>query len=228
MKLAPIVLFAYDRPGHLSKTLEALRKNKYASESTLFVFVDGPKDNPPYELITRINEVHNIVKQIKGFANVEYHFADSNIGCRDSIIQGISYVLKKHDSVIVMEDDIITSPAFLSYMNSALNNYANRTTVFSISGHSHSPNKFQVPADYDYDVFASPRVFNWGWGTWADRWFSTDWSMSYFNSFMNHPYEKKAFNRSGDDMVRMLVDEHEGRSSAWDIQFTFHHFRNNA
>lgn len=228
MKLAPIVLFAYDRPDHLSKTLEALKKNKYASESSLYVFVDGPKDNASNERIARINEVRKIVENIKGFAEVEHHFADSNIGCRDSIINGISYVLHKHSSVIVLEDDIITSPAFLAYMNTALDVYAKRPTVFSISGHSHSPSKFQIPQEYDYDVFASPRVFNWGWGTWADCWFSTDWSMSYYNSFMNHPYEKMAFNRSGDDMVRMLVDEFEGRSSAWDIQFTFHHFRNNA
>lgn len=228
MKLAPIVLFAYDRPDHLAKTLEALRKNKYASESSLYIFVDGPKDNSSNELISRIIEVRKIVENVKGFAEVEYHFADSNIGCRDSIINGISYVLNKYPSVIVLEDDIITSPAFLTYMNHALDLYLKRPTVFSISGHSHSPSKFQIPHDYDYDVFASPRVFNWGWATWADRWFSTDWSMSYYNSFMNHPYEKMAFNRSGDDMVRMLVDEHEGRSSAWDIQFTFHHFRNNA
>ena len=228
MKLAPIVLFAYDRPDHLNKTINALRNNRFASDSHLFVFVDGPKTNASGDLINRIREVRNIVEKINGFAKVEYHFADSNIGCRDSIINGISYVLNKYSSVIVLEDDIITSPAFLSYMNSALDVYAKRPTVFSISGHSHSPSKFQVPADYDYDVFASPRVFNWGWGTWADRWFSTDWSMGYYNDFMNRPYEKMAFNRSGDDMVRMLTDEYEGRSSAWDIQFTFHHFRNNA
>lgn len=228
MKLAPIVLFAYDRPDHLMQTLDALSKNIYASDSILYVFVDGPKNNASVDVLLRIKNVQKIVQQIKGFARLEYHFSDQNIGCRDSIIQGISYVLKKHESVIVMEDDIITSPAFLSYMNSALHYYANRPSVFSISGHSHSPNKFQVPADYVYDVFASPRVFNWGWGTWANRWFTTDWSMQYYDSFMKHPYEQLAFNRSGDDMVRMLIDERNGCSSAWDIQFTFHHFRNHA
>ena len=179
MTLAPIVLFAYDRPDHLMQTLDALSKNIYASDSILYVFVDGPKNNASTDVLLRIKNVQQIVQNIKGFAHLEYHFSDQNIGCRDSIIQGISYVLKKHEYVIVMEDDIITSPAFLSYMNSALHYYANRPSVFSISGHSHSPNKFQVPVDYDYDVFASPRVFNWGWGTWANRWFTTDWSMQY-------------------------------------------------
>ena len=45
---------------------------------------------------------------------------------------------------------------------------------------------------------------------------------------MKHPYEMKAFNRGGDEMVPMLVDEKMGRSSAWDVQFTFAHFCNHA
>ena len=35
-----------------------------------------------------------------------------------------------------------------------------------------------------------------------------------------------AFNRGGDDMTPMLIDEKEGRSSAWDIQFAFDQFKN--
>ena len=35
--LAPIVLFCYNRPWHIRKTLDGLRANKLASESVLFV-----------------------------------------------------------------------------------------------------------------------------------------------------------------------------------------------
>lgn len=228
LDLAPIVLFVYNRPEHTKKMLEALALNKYANESILYVYADGPKENSSIENNYKINEVRKIVKEQKWPRQLVCKFAESNIGCRDNIIEGVTEVLDIHGKVIVLEDDIITSPAFLSYMNQALILYKDRKTVFSISGHSHSPNKFVVPKDYDYDVFASPRIFNWGWGTWLDRWEKTDWTMSYYQELLKHPYEIDAFQRMGSDMMIMLKDEYEGRSSAWDIQFTFSHFKNNA
>lgn len=42
---APIIVFAYNRPDHLKRTLTALTKNKEAKESDLFIFVDGPKSD---------------------------------------------------------------------------------------------------------------------------------------------------------------------------------------
>jgi len=38
----------------------------------------------------------------------------------------------------------------------------------------------------------------------------------------------KAYSRGGDDLVRMLVEQVEGKSDAWDIQFTYNHFINHA
>lgn len=105
------------------------------------------------------------------------------------------------DFLIILEDDIITFPAFLSYMNKALSFYKDRKTVFSISGHSHAPEKFNVPADYNYDVFASLRLFNWGLATWKDRWAQADWSMGYYEEFMRMPFEKEAFSRGGGGMT---------------------------
>lgn len=227
-KLAPIVLFVYNRPDHTLKTLTALKANKLADESRLFIYCDGPKAYATDEQREQIQKVRNVIRQEKWCGEINIIESDVNIGCRDSIIRGISAVINKYGKIIVIEDDLITSPAFLTYMNKTLAYYEHRLTVFSISGHSHSPLKFQVPSDYDYDVFASPRIFNWGWGTWKDRWNQTDWTMSYYDKLLQHPEEQKAFSRMGDDMMIMLRDEHDGRSSAWDIQFTFAHFANHA
>ena len=41
---APIALFAYNRPDHVRRTLEALAANHIASGSLLEVFCDGPKE----------------------------------------------------------------------------------------------------------------------------------------------------------------------------------------
>lgn len=221
----PVLLITFNRPEHTQKTIEALRVQQ---PPLVYVFQDGPRvGNIRDEL--NCKAVRDVIEhEIDWGCELHTHFSDSNRGCRDAIIFAISSVLKEHESVIVVEDDIITSPAFYTYMCKALEYYKIRPTVWSISGHSHSPEKFQVPEDYPYDVFASPRLFNWGWGTWRDRWEQTDWTMSYYDEFMKHPYELQAFSRGGDDMVPMLIHEHEGRSSAWDIQFAFAHFANHA
>ena len=156
---------------------------------------------------------------------VHRHYSTQNKGCRDSIIYAITYVLKRHESVIIIEDDIITSPAFLLYMNTALDYYKNMKSVHSISGYSPAPSKFITPVDYSYDVFVSPRLFGWGWGTWRDRWDSVDWSMNSYEEFIGKPEMIEAFNRGGDDLTPMLIDEIEGRSSAWDILFVFDQFK---
>ena len=221
----PILLIAFNRPEHTRKTIEALRVQQ---PPLVYVFQDGARTGNVTDA-ERCPQVRGVIeKEINWKCELHTHFSEQNRGCRDAIIFAISSVLKEHESVIVVEDDIITSPAFYTYMCKALEYYRNRPTVWSISGHSHSPEKFQVPEDYDYDVFASPRLFNWGWGTWRDRWERTDWTMSYYEELLRHPYEMQAFSRGGDDLIPMLADEKMGRSSAWDIQFAFAHFANHA
>lgn len=221
----PILLITFNRPEHTRRTIDALRVQQ---PPLVYVFQDGPRKGNE-EDNDKCLRVKDVVKtNIDWPCELHTSFSETNRGCRDAVIYAITEVLKQYEEVIVVEDDIITSPAFYAYMCKALEHYKNRKSVFSISGHSPSPIHFQVPEDYDYEVYASPRLFNWGWGTWRDRWEQADWSMSYYDDFMAHPYEKKAFCRAGDDMIGMLVDEKQGRSSAWDIQFAFTHFRNHA
>lgn len=221
----PVLLITFNRPEHTKRTIEALRVQQ---PPLVYVFQDGARKGNERDAVAcpAVREV--VEKEINWGCDLHTHFSEENRGCRDAIIYAISSVLKEHESAIVVEDDIITSPAFYTYMCKALNHYRNRPTVWSISGYSDSPSRFHVPNDYDYGVFASPRQFNWGWGTWRDRWERTDWTMSYYDELMRHPYEMQAFSRGGDDLIPMLVHEKKGLSSAWDIQFAFAHFANNA
>lgn len=226
MYSSPVLLILFNRPEHTRRTLESLLLQR---PNELYIFQDGPRANNNNDVKNCQLVKEEIDNQLKLFPYdiiVHKHYSKINRGCRDAIIFAITSVLKEHESVIVIEDDIITSPAFLSYMNKALNYYKDNKTIQSISGHSHSPEKFQIPDGYKYDVYASPRLFNWGWGTWRDRWENVDWSMSYYDDFIHNIALIEAFNRGGDDMTAMLVDEKEGRSSAWDIQFAFDHFKN--
>jgi len=226
--LAPIVFFAYNRPEHTEKVLSALLSNKLADKSRLYIFVDGPKDGATEEQKAKINEVRKLVAKKRWCQEVIIRISQKNIGCRDSIIQGITEVFENYDKAIILEDDIFTSPAFLTYMNKALEMYQTRLSVFSISGHSYSPTKVQIPGDYEYDAYISPRLFNWGWGTWKDRWNQVDWDLNFVPEFVKHSQETACFNRGGEDLTDMLKAQYDSKIDAWDIQFAFTHFANHA
>jgi len=227
-KLAPIILFAYNRPWHTEQVLQALKCNELADQSELIIFVDGPKENSTDSQIKQIEQVQEVVQKEQWCKNIELHFAEKNIGCRDSIIQGITDVLGRYDTVIVLEDDIVTSPYFLRFMNRCLDFYQSYKAVYSISGMTLPENRMTLPADYEYDVYVSLRQLNSGWATWSDRWNQIDWNLDFVPDFIHKKEFSESYARGGDDLIPMMLNQIEGKSDAWDIQFTYNHFYNHA
>lgn len=159
---SPVVLFVYNRPSHTRKTIEALQKNSLAPESRLIIYSDAPKD----DTATRnVIEVRDYIRSVDGFKNVTVIERDTNWGLSKSIINGVTDITREHGSAIVLEDDIVTSPHFLSFMNEALIFYRHHDAVWHISGWNY-PIKSKNP----HETFLW-RVMNcWGWATWDDRW----------------------------------------------------------
>jgi len=58
--------------------------------------------------------------------------------------------------VIVLEDDHVTTPDFLTFMNAALDYYEANPKVFSVSGYAF-PQKGCDPAPYSYNDRLMPR-----------------------------------------------------------------------
>lgn len=226
--LAPIILFAYNRPEHTKQVLHAIMKNEMAEKSHLIVFVDGPKQGASIEQINQIERVKSIVQSQKWCGSVEFHFSNLNIGCRNSIINGITKVFQKYDNAIILEDDIVTSIYFLKFMNNCLNYYKDEKAVFSISAMNLSEDRLKLPNDYQYDVYVSLRQLNSGWGIWKDRWLKIDWSMDFLRFFLNDKTLMENYSRGGDDLIPMLIDQLNGKSDAWDVQFTYNHFKHHA
>lgn len=168
MNLAPIVLFVYNRPWHTRQTLEALSNNYYADQSELIVFADGPKQNASSEDIEKIIEVRSIVKEKQWCKSVKIIESEINKGLADSIVSGVTKIVNEYGKIIVLEDDIVTSPGFLKYMNDALSLYESKEKVMHISGYMFPVNE-KLPQTFFYNTASC-----WGWGTWARAW-------KYFN-----------------------------------------------
>lgn len=165
LHLAPIALFVYNRPWHTEQTLLALEKNDLAEQSQLIVFADGPRADAKPEDLAKINEVRALFDKKWGFKSIELRQREKNAGLAQSIIDGVTEVVNAYGSIIVLEDDIVTAPGFLSYMNLALQKYADEPRVFHISGFIYPVKNFKKNEYFFYNQAAC-----WGWGTWMHNW----------------------------------------------------------
>lgn len=218
-KLAPIVLFTYNRLYETKKTVEALQKNFLANESELYIFSDGPKNIEGKE---KVDAVLNYLHTINGFKKVQIKESPLNKGLANSIIDGVTEIIDQYGNVIVLEDDLITSPNFLDFMNQALDFYKNDSNIISISGYTLDLPSLPGLKDFYFGYRAS----SWGWATWKNTWDKVDWEMKNYERFLNDSVQKKQFNFGGSDMVKMLKSQKERRIDSWAIRFCFHQFNN--
>ncbi len=221
-RLAPVIVFVYNRPNHTRKTLEALSKNYLAAESDLYIFCDGAKNS---EAAERVNDVRKIADGIGGFKSVTITKRDKNLGLANSVITGVSEVIKKHGKVIVVEEDLISSPNFLDFANQSLDKYESVKNVFSIAGYTYN---IELPENYKHDNYFTPRCESLGWGTWIDRWEKADWQMKDFDNFLHNSKERKNFGRIGEDLVDMLINQMAGKVDSWAVRWCYSHYKNNA
>jgi len=201
--MTPIALITYNRPNHLYRTLDALSSNEGARDTDLFIFSDGPKSDSDALII---KDVRNI--SVEGFRSVSRINNIVNVGSSDTVLNAVTYVLSMYDSVIVVEDDLVTSSNFLVYMNHCLELFKDRKDISSISGYN------AIPAAEPY---LSRRPCSWGWATWNDRWFVFD---PYNQKIMKE--DKRGFNLGGDDLYRMYK-----QIDIWDVKWAFHNYKNN-
>lgn len=219
--LAPVVLFVYNRPDHTRATLDALARNSLAPVSDLIIFSDAPKDQAA---VPAVEAVRQLVAGASGFASVRVVERDKNLGLAKSVISGVTEIVSARGRVIVLEDDLVTTPQFLQYMNDALDRYENDPKAFSVGGYQFPEQKMAIPPSYGHDTYASYRCCSWGWATWLDRWNGIDWDMRYFDAFMADPDQQARFNRGGPDMTKTLQDQKEGKVNSWAIRFCHAHF----
>lgn len=229
--LAPIIVFCYNRPEHLRKTLNWLRANKHADESPLYVFCDGPKLNASEEQLQKIAAARAVVEElavVPAFKDVHVVKRDDNLGLGTSIITGVTEVINKHGKAIILEDDLETSPLFLDYMNKCLDYYEARKSVFSISGLSRPhPERF-YPEDYPYDVYVSLTHHPTGWATWSDRWAQVDWEAKAYDVMKDQPEMISALRRIEYTDWEAIKEIHECGKNLWSARFALAHFVNHA
>ncbi len=206
-----VVVFAFNRPEHLAKTLSALAKNLGAESSKIIIYCDGPRCETD---VSAIRETQAIAKHCMGFDQVEVIFRQKNLGLSKSIINGVTEQLEKHEKIIVLEDDMVTSPYFLQYMNDALDFYRDDERVISIHGYVY-PVKDSLP-----ETFFLRGADCWGWATWRRGWKHFNPDGRYLLKELKRQNLLSQFNMGGAfEYSRMLQDQIQGKNDSWAIRW---------
>jgi hypothetical protein len=210
--LAPIVLFVYNRPVHTRRVVEALQANLLARDSDLFVYSDYPKVT---QHASGVKDVRRLLEHIKGFKSVNIIERERNYGCANSIVSGITEIVNRLGKIIVIEDDVLTSPYFLQYINDGLSKYENDGDVACIHGYLY-PLTVQLP-----ETFFIKGADTWGWGTWKRAWDLFEFDAGKLLIELQKRNLTKKFDLDGScAFTKMLKDQINGKIDAWDIQWT--------
>lgn len=206
---APVVLFVYARAEHTQRTLAALAANPEAIDTDLIIYADAARSEKD---AAKVQAVRNLISHVNGFKSVTLHIREHNVGLAQNIIEGVTQVCQRFERVIVLEDDIVTSPTFLRFMNSALNKYKTEPKIWHISGWN-----YPIETGELEDVFFWRLMNCWGWATWADKWRSFNKNpQRLINSWSDK--QKFNFDLDGSGIFwSQVIANQEGRINTWAI-----------
>ena len=210
--LAPIALFVYNRPEHTRRTIKFLQANFLAEESRLFIYADAAKTTQEEDAVQEVNE---LISAVGGFKSIKIIRQKKNLGLAQSIINGVSQLVKEYGKVIVFEDDLLSSPYTLEYFNEALALYQNSPKLMHISAYMY-PLAF---ADDLPETFLYRAVHSWGWATWERAWddFNPD-----IDSLIAQFDKQKIIEFSIDGKMnfwKQILDYKAGKNNSWAIRW---------
>ena len=207
--VAPIILFTYRRAAHTRRCVESIKRSPLAAESKLYIFSDAPKGNAD---LADVLAVRSYLKTVTGFKSVVIEEATENRGLANSVIYGVGKVLEEHGRAIVLEDDLMLSPYFLSYMNEALEMYKDEEDVININSHILSS-----PMTFNENFFIS-FANSWGWATWKRGWAYFEPDAKKLLAKIESEGREREFDM-GYHFTRMLREQCEGKINSWAIRW---------
>jgi len=208
---APILLFAFKRPGHIKRCLESLAQNKGSARSQLHIFIDGPKTADD---VSKVEEVKKIAASQHWCEKTFLYANTENRGVPRQVIDAVTQFSKDHGKVIVLEDDLVLSPHFLDFINTALDKYANEPRVMEVTGYLYPIKGWHMPSGFLWGNCG------WGWGTWGRAWrhFEPDGRKLLAELKKRRLLHRFNFNNYGQH-VADLKKQIQGKLGGWDVRW---------
>lgn len=209
----PIGVFAYNRPENLRLALESLGRCDGYDDFDLHIYCDAPKTPKVAPSVRAARAVAREWVEVHGGRLIE---RERNLRFKN-IVNGVTELCERHGRVVVVEDDLVVSPDFLTYMRRGLDKYEDEPKVWAVSG-------FMYPVEHECaaDAFFLSIFLCWGWATWKRAWDSFTWEPEGWQELLADEGLRKRFDVGGSyAFSSMLKRAMEGSLETWDIQYYF-------
>lgn len=218
--LAPIGLSTYGRLQHMQQTIAALQKNELAKQSELFIFSDAPRAGDE----EKVEGVRRFLRTIGGFKSIHLIERQENDRAANNR-GGMRMLLERYGRMIFLEEDIVTAPAFLSFMNDALEKYKNDPRIFAVNGYTPP---IEIQENYPSQLILLPRFTAWGFGIWKEKFdqIIMDITPEMYRELRSDKERVLQYCVGGDDVTTQLWLQAHGYIDALDVRIDYTMFMN--
>ena len=222
-----VAIFVYNRPGHTKNLFSNLLKKNKLKNFIFYIFSDFVKNPKNSSELKKVLEVRKIVHSYKKKLKLQIFCNNQNKGLYCNIVDGVTYVLKKHSEAIILEDDLILHKSFFLFMKKALKKYKNSNDIFQISGYSY-------PIKNNRFHYFLSLTSCWGWGITRRNWnnflkFSKNKRLlkKSFKELAQSKIAKSRFNYNNSYNYFMMLKKHlNNEVNSWGIIFYLYLFLN--
>lgn len=215
------VLFViFNRPEYTKISIAAIRE---AKPRKLYIAADGPRDDVVGEAELCKQTRQLVIDAVDWDCEVKTLFREKNLGARQGVSTGITWLFEHEECGIIIEDDVVADITFFGYCEELLDRYRDNFDVWTIGGENRQDISESYPESYTFTKTFS----GWGWATWRDRWecYSDDLLSTITNDDIAWYQNRRGFRR-------YLRSALEGCKSytldAWDYIFWFAAIKNRA
>lgn len=211
----PVALIIFNRPEHTRCVFEAIRA---ARPEKLFVIADGARNEAEKEICTKTRA---IIDTVDWPCVVEKNYSEHNLGCRDRVSSGITWVFERVEQAIILEDDCLPHPSFFPFCEDVLERYKDDERVMHISGNFFQQKNRRFKTTASYYTSAIPHI--WGWATWRRAWQHYDVDLTQWPKLRDSGVMKEKFHNDAafEYWERVWNQYCAGKIDSWDGQWVF-------
>jgi len=216
----PIVLIAFNRPRQTAEVVRTIRAQRPAR---LFIIADGPRPGVETDP-EKCAAVRGLVEKIDWPCQVERRFAETNLGLRRNVAEGLDWVFQQTERAIILEDDCLPHPTFFPFCEELLDRYAEDRQVAAIGGTNLEPS-VKIPMN-DASYYFSRFCHIWGWATWRRAWQLCDHELKEWPALRQTGWLMNICgHRTSENFWRRHFDDahaaHPHGLNTWDVAWVF-------
>lgn len=217
----PILYIIFNRLDTVKQTFSKIQQLK---PKTLFIAADGPRVSRPGEDVKCKQVRDYVMSQINWDCDVHTLFREENLGCGVNISKSISWFFENVEMGIIMEDDILVTNSFFTFMQNLLEYYKDNPKIMHIAGY----NPLITSECKNDSYFFLHQMHCWGWGTWRRAWKHFNYILTDTHDFCNsRSFKRQVREINARGQLECLFDmmEHPG-GDIWDAQWEFAIYKN--